>query len=79
MIRNITTKASVEQTYMLGAYLDSKGLSPVEVIAWLKSKKYTVNNINYQADRVASYVAGRQELKMELAKCTTIKQVKEKL
>lgn len=76
MVRAITAKATVQQTRDLALFLDSKGHSPEEALAWLKSKQYTVKNLRFQASQVASFIAGRQSMRAEFSQCKTLKDFK---
>lgn len=58
MIKDLAIKATVEQTYALGNTLALKGMSPEEVMLFLKDRHYTINAVKYQGAYVANYVAG---------------------
>jgi len=48
----------VEQTHALGQWFFEQGHSPEAVLAWLKSKQYTVRNVHFNGAYVANFVAG---------------------
>lgn len=58
MIKDLAIKATVEQTHALGNTLALKGMSPEEVLSFLKDRHYIVNGTKYQGAYVANYVAG---------------------
>ena len=50
-------KASVQQHLDLSKILWAKGVSPETSLEYLKSCKYTINGISYEATRVAQGIA----------------------
>ena len=58
IVKTVVTKATVAQTHSLGQWLFQQGHSPEDILAWLKSKQYTVRNMRFNAAYVANYVAG---------------------
>ena len=54
---NTTVKASVQQHLDLSKILWAKGISPETSLEYLKSCKYTINGISYEATRVAQGIA----------------------
>lgn len=58
MIKDLAQKATVEQTHALGNTLTLKGMSPEEVLLFLKDRHYIINGVKYQGAYVANYVAG---------------------
>ena len=50
-------KASVQQHLDLSKILWAKGISPETSLEYLKSCKYTINGISYEATRVAQGIA----------------------
>ena len=52
-----TVKASVQQHLDLSKILWAKGISPETSLEYLKSCKYTINGISYEATRVAQGIA----------------------
>ena len=76
MVRDISTKATVEQVSALARQYDIKGASPEVVLADLKKKHYKIKNVHFQATQVAYAVAGRQEFRAELVALINSKQLK---
>ena len=52
-----TTKASVQQHLDLSKIFWAKGISPEESLVVLKQSNYKVNDIHYEATRVAQGIA----------------------
>ena len=57
MSTNTITKASVQQHLDLSKILWAKGISPEESLVVLKESGYKINNISYEATRVAQGIA----------------------
>ena len=60
MTRNTYTKASWEQTTQLAINLHNTGLTADKIVPHLKTVKYTVNGVHYNAVNVAGIVQGMQ-------------------
>ena len=54
---NTTVKASVQQHLDLSKIFWAKGISPEESLVVLKQSNYKVNDIHYEATRVAQGIA----------------------
>lgn len=62
----VINKASNQQNLDLSKLLWSKGISPEDSLAYLKSKSYTLNGIQYSASSVAQGIAMILEISVGL-------------
>jgi len=60
MVRNVQAKATWEQHLAVAQLLYEKDLKADQVVAWFKSRKYTLKGLHYEATRVSAMIAGME-------------------
>jgi len=65
MIKIKTSKATWDQHLAVATILNRKGMKANQTVAWFKPRKYTLQNLNYEASRVGAMIAGRESVTIE--------------